>query len=328
MLCATSNRKDSCQGDSGGPLVVKGVDDSADVQVGVVLWAIGCAIDEFPSVYARVSQAYDWIQGEVCKGSRYASEAGFDCNSTIGSSTPPITQPTNPPILPPMGGQPTNDDLCTVCPNGATAGDDYTPYADIGDFTTCGEIIELAKEYKIGSEDCANAEMYEVLCCFAVPVNPCIICPNGATADDDFAPYANIGDPSTCAEIFEVYPLFESSSDVCGVFGKVDESYCCPADSDIANPVVDFDVNTLFCGMDYDDAVSSCSKTTGCPDGGGCPDGMSCFSGISCATLLPPSTAPPVNTIDNTCIICPGGASAGDEFAPYADIDVIFGLRR
>jgi secreted trypsin-like serine protease len=177
MLCATLNGKNSCQGNSGGLLVIKGIEGSADVQVGVVLWAIRCTINKFPSLYARVSRAYDWIQGEVCKGSSYTSEAGFDCNSIIGSSTPPITQPTNLPILPPTGEQPTNDDLCTVCPNGATAGEDYTPYIDTGGFTTCGKIIELAKEYKIGLEDCANAEMYKVLCCFAVLVSPCIICP-------------------------------------------------------------------------------------------------------------------------------------------------------
>jgi trypsin len=55
MLCATSNGKDSCQGDSSGPLVVKGIDNSADVQVGVVLWAIRCTINKFPSGYACIS---------------------------------------------------------------------------------------------------------------------------------------------------------------------------------------------------------------------------------------------------------------------------------
>ena len=50
MLCVASNGKASCQGDSGGPLVIKGDDDAADVQVGVVSWALGCAIDQFPDV--------------------------------------------------------------------------------------------------------------------------------------------------------------------------------------------------------------------------------------------------------------------------------------
>jgi trypsin len=99
MLCATSDGSDSCQGDSGGPMVIKGVDGATDVQVGVVSWAYGCAIDQYPGVYAHVSQAYDWIQSEICKGSLYASEAGFDCSSIL--TNPPISMPTNPPIIPP-----------------------------------------------------------------------------------------------------------------------------------------------------------------------------------------------------------------------------------
>ena len=106
----------------------------------------------------------------------------------------------------------------------------------------------------------------------------------------------------------------------CGVFGEVDEAYCCPADSEIFNPVVDIEVvNTLFCGTDYNDAASSCSETTGCPSGGRCPNGMSCFAGMTCLALLPPSSAPPMDMINSTCIICRSGASAGDDFTPYAD---------
>mmetsp|Transcript_24864 Transcript_24864/g.52059 ORF Transcript_24864/g.52059 Transcript_24864/m.52059 type:complete len:283 (-) Transcript_24864:263-1111(-) len=82
MLCAKANLQDSCQGDSGGPLVTRG----AEKQIGVVSWGIGCASRDFPGVYARVSRAYSWIEREVCKGSDYASEAGFDCGSNGGSS--------------------------------------------------------------------------------------------------------------------------------------------------------------------------------------------------------------------------------------------------
>ena len=107
MLCAKGTNQDSCQGDSGGPLIVKtGVSNGQDVQIGVVSWGAGCGSDDFPGVYARVSQAYNWIQEEVCKGSSYASEAGFDCDGiapTIDESDSPVTTVpvTNPPISTP-----------------------------------------------------------------------------------------------------------------------------------------------------------------------------------------------------------------------------------
>jgi trypsin len=106
MLCAKGTNQDSCQGDSGGPMIVKtGVSDGQDVQIGVVSWGAGCGSDDFPGVYARVSQAYNWIQEEVCKGSSYASAAGFDCDGispTIDDEpNTPVTPMTNPPISAP-----------------------------------------------------------------------------------------------------------------------------------------------------------------------------------------------------------------------------------
>ena len=55
MVCAARKGKDSCQGDSGGPLIVKGNNVTADVQVGIVSWGNGCAQEEFPGVYTRIS---------------------------------------------------------------------------------------------------------------------------------------------------------------------------------------------------------------------------------------------------------------------------------
>jgi len=79
MLCAMDTGEDSCQGDSGGPLVILG---DTPTQVGVVSWGIGCADPNFPGVYSRISQAYDWIVCEVCRENReFAEEAGFDCGN-------------------------------------------------------------------------------------------------------------------------------------------------------------------------------------------------------------------------------------------------------
>jgi trypsin len=94
MMCAKGgDSEDTCQGDSGGPLIV-GSNDEA-VQVGVVSGGWFCATDQLPGVYARVSEAYKWIQREVCGGSDYASEAGFDCDgiTTNGELSSPKTNP-------------------------------------------------------------------------------------------------------------------------------------------------------------------------------------------------------------------------------------------
>ena len=80
MICATGVEKDSCQGDSGGPLIIKGDDPTGadDVEVGVVSWGYGCAVEGYPGVYARVSDAYDWIREEVCYRTKTSTVEGDD----------------------------------------------------------------------------------------------------------------------------------------------------------------------------------------------------------------------------------------------------------
>ncbi|XP_064085050.1 uncharacterized protein LOC135200367 isoform X2 [Macrobrachium nipponense] len=59
VLCALGKGIDACQGDSGGPLVV--LEGDRYKQVGIVSWGIGCAQQEYPGIYTRVSSYSKWI---------------------------------------------------------------------------------------------------------------------------------------------------------------------------------------------------------------------------------------------------------------------------
>ncbi|EJK47790.1 hypothetical protein THAOC_33472 [Thalassiosira oceanica] len=105
MLCAEHpKRKDACQGDSGGPLVKKSGSGSGEEfeLVGVVSWGVGCAHDDFPGVYARVSAEYRWIKEEVCKRSSHPP-ASFSCeddsSDNDGVDDPPTLSPSLAPTL-------------------------------------------------------------------------------------------------------------------------------------------------------------------------------------------------------------------------------------
>ncbi|KAK9300704.1 hypothetical protein QLX08_006729 [Tetragonisca angustula] len=61
QVCAYDPKveKGSCNGDSGGPLTVNGK------LVGLVSWAMGCALTDYPTVYTRVSSHLNWIKAHA-----------------------------------------------------------------------------------------------------------------------------------------------------------------------------------------------------------------------------------------------------------------------
>ena len=60
MICAADPGKASCSGDSGGPLMVQ--ENGRYVLAGVVSFGKkGCAVPEYPVVFARVTAQKDWI---------------------------------------------------------------------------------------------------------------------------------------------------------------------------------------------------------------------------------------------------------------------------
>jgi len=63
MICARRSGKNSCQGDSGGPLMTK--EGNSYSVIGVVSWAIGCAKNDAPGVFSRVTEQLSWVQGRV-----------------------------------------------------------------------------------------------------------------------------------------------------------------------------------------------------------------------------------------------------------------------
>ncbi|KAG5263203.1 hypothetical protein AALO_G00283730 [Alosa alosa] len=82
MICAGRDEggKDSCQGDSGGPMVSK--QNNRWVQSGVVSFGIGCALAEFPGVYARVSQYESWIKTQIT-----SNQPGFVTFTSSGTDS-------------------------------------------------------------------------------------------------------------------------------------------------------------------------------------------------------------------------------------------------
>lgn len=89
MFCAARSGKDSCQGDSGGPIISQGANTAEDVQVGVVSWGRGCACDNYPGVYARISEKIDWINDQIANGTAPKNDNDYFVQHKSGRSYGP-----------------------------------------------------------------------------------------------------------------------------------------------------------------------------------------------------------------------------------------------
>jgi len=70
MICTYSAGKDTCQGDSGGSIDYLEPNFGRYFGIGVVSWGVGCAGENQPGVYAKVTNYLTWIEQNT-PGERY-----------------------------------------------------------------------------------------------------------------------------------------------------------------------------------------------------------------------------------------------------------------
>jgi len=84
QICSGGNGLTStCQGDSGGPLISEAETSEGDLLVGLTSYGVrGCAAEDFPSVYTRISGYKDWIKTRVCENTRADPKPDY-CNGYV-----------------------------------------------------------------------------------------------------------------------------------------------------------------------------------------------------------------------------------------------------
>jgi len=84
--------KDSCQGDSGGP-IHRWLDDHWE-QVGIVSYGVGCARENYPGIYTRLSVYHDWILEAM--DSPYPTSSISSTSSTYSTTSAYSTSTSKP----------------------------------------------------------------------------------------------------------------------------------------------------------------------------------------------------------------------------------------
>ena len=145
-----------------------------------------------------VDVVYDNVDIGTAMGS-----AESDMDLELSGDSPPRV-PSSESSMPsdPLPNDGVESDACILCPNGITAGDDYTPYINDGDTTTCKELVDItAQTFNKNDESCKGSMIMEVHCCPTVQENPCLLCGlNGLSIDkEDYMPFIiDDGDMMTC----------------------------------------------------------------------------------------------------------------------------------
>ena len=167
--------------------------------------------------------------------------------------------------------------------------------------------------------------------------NPCIICPNGITAGNDFVPNASSGNSVTCLELVNSSMENESGSQTCIALSSVYMILCCPTitatapaeDVNVAAPTETqaeaptVDAMTSAPTPAEDDNVKAPIKIptetpteTPTLDAKTPAPNSAPANDSTVATTTTTSTLAP--EVDDPCIICPNGITAGDNFVPNA----------
>ena len=158
MLCAWQLNTDACQGDSGGPLIYGSLSSNNpadDVQIGIVSWGLGCALEAFPGVYSRISEEFDWIEEQVCGLSDDPPDY-FNCTRTGSQEEQLLSEITQDvTVVVELDDKPQETawmlELDLMNGGGGNGGDKYKPFGSYtSPSTTTVEVLSLlvGKQYK------------------------------------------------------------------------------------------------------------------------------------------------------------------------------------